>query len=136
MSACIEWTGSRDVYGYGRFKKNGKTYKAHRVAYEQANCVSLVPAQHVCHKCDNPPCLNPEHLFLGDSAANAADRHRKGRDAKGLCHGMTKLSDEDVQRIRDICRVGGITFKEVAKYFGVSDNHISWILSGKRRSGV
>lgn len=133
MTPCINWSGSKDVYGYGRFKKEGKTYKAHRVAYEKAHGVSLIPKQHICHKCDNPSCVNPDHLFLGDGRANALDRHSKSRDASGTRHGMHKLSRVDVERIRDISRLGGCSAYFLGKMFKVSATQVRSIVAGRQR---
>lgn len=133
MTPCINWTGSKDVYGYGRFKSGGKTYKAHRVAYERAMGVKLSISEHICHRCDNPSCINPEHLFVGDSRVNALDRHAKGRDAKGITHGMSKLNEVDVERIKDICKHGGQSFKAIARIFGVSDTQVRNIANGRQR---
>lgn len=75
---CIEWSGSRFASGYGRFKSHGQTIRAHRWAWEKF--FGLIPAGlMVCHRCDNPPCINPLHLFLGTCKDNLADMSRKGR---------------------------------------------------------
>lgn len=76
---CVEWTGGRDQLGYGRISIRGTTVRAHRLSWELKN--GPIPAgMIVCHKCDNPPCINPDHLFIGTHRDNAADRFAKGRD--------------------------------------------------------
>lgn len=80
-AGCWEYQGARTTNGYGSIGTGGrgKSGKAHRVAY--ALFRGPIPdGMNVCHHCDNPPCCNPEHLFLGDDAANAADRESKGRN--------------------------------------------------------
>lgn len=84
ISGCLEWTGSKRS-GYGRMiigsRKDGtrKSVSAHRVSYEIE--YGEIPAgMEVCHKCDNPSCVNPKHLFLGTRQDNINDRERKGRN--------------------------------------------------------
>lgn len=133
---CWEWKGPRHPQGYGRTKYGGRTVSAHRLAFMFS--VGPIPAEmDVCHRCDNPPCCNPAHLFLGDHAANMADMKTKGRaksgSPKGEDHPQAKLSDADVREIRDRYRAGarqGV----LASDFGVSQAYISRLVSGKRRA--
>lgn len=75
---CIEWTGYRDRQGYGRRSIRRRLFLVHRLAWEEAN--GPIPDDLcVLHACDNPPCMNPEHLFLGTRADNNADMDAKGR---------------------------------------------------------
>lgn len=78
---CWEWQASRSTHGYGFFGRDGKVLYAHRVSYEITN--GLIPKGpkrlHVCHHCDNPPCVRPDHLFLGTASDNLNDAYRKGR---------------------------------------------------------
>src|SRR5947209_19812053 len=78
---CWVWTGARSKSGYGRIgaDRPRRVLQAHRVAYELTNGVHLPPEDCVLHRCDNPPCCNPAHLFLGDRAVNNADMDAKGR---------------------------------------------------------
>src|SRR4051812_22074657 len=76
---CWLWTAYRDAAGYGRFGLAGKVQKAHRVSYELA--VGPIPAgAHVLHSCDNPPCVNPDHLRVGSRIDNMRDKFMRGRD--------------------------------------------------------
>lgn len=79
-NACWEWTGFRIPDGYGQItiRSRQRTYKAHRLAWEIAHG-PIPEGLQVCHKCDNPPCCNPAHLFLGTARDNVMDRERKGR---------------------------------------------------------
>lgn len=92
---CWPWSGASTRGGYGAINVNGKVLRAPRVAYELAH--GSIPAHlHVRHACDNPPCVNPSHLSLGKPADNTADKVARGRAARN-----TKLSDAQVQRIRE-----------------------------------
>lgn len=77
-SGCWEWTGASDRRGYGRISLNKRCYLPHRVMWAHAN--GPIPlGMYVCHKCDNPRCVNPEHLFVGSAGDNQRDMARKGR---------------------------------------------------------
>lgn len=82
---CWLWTAGKDKDGYGKFWLDEDTIRAHRVSWEMHN--GPIPEEmDVLHSCDNPPCVRPSHLFLGDNADNMADRDRKGRNSKGDSH--------------------------------------------------
>jgi hypothetical protein len=99
--ACWEWVGARHATGYGALNVDGVVRTAHRLSWEHFNGPIPVGA-HVLHRCDNPPCCNPAHLFLGDAKANSADKHAKNRAnvQRGEKSGKAKLTEADVLRIR------------------------------------
>lgn len=77
-TGCKTWAGSTDTLGYGRITKGQVTHKAHRLSY--ARFVGEIPDNmEICHNCDNPSCVNPNHLFVGTTKDNAEDREAKGR---------------------------------------------------------
>lgn len=76
---CWEWNGYRTPDGYGRIWKDGKGCSATRISWEMA-FGSIPDGLHVLHRCDNPPCVNPDHLFLGDRSTNMQDSVAKGRN--------------------------------------------------------
>lgn len=129
-SGCWEWTGTtRD--GYGRMTVGSRTdgtrrsVSAHRVAYELKN--GEIPAgMEVCHKCDNPACINPEHLFAGTKRDNAADRDAKGRHfaLNGEEHPASKLTKRIVRDARWERAYRGTSFQELARKYGVSKTTI------------
>lgn len=80
-NGCIEWTGYTDRKGYGRFSSVGGEVLCHRIAYAQHFGVS-VTGKYVLHRCDNPRCCNPQHLFLGTNQDNMDDMVRKGRSTR------------------------------------------------------
>jgi hypothetical protein len=86
----------------------------------------------VLHRCDNPACVEPAHLFLGTIADNNADRHAKGRDARGEANGQAKLSEHDVERIRAL--KGQLSQRAIGKIFGVTGQAVNLIHNNQRRS--
>lgn len=127
-SDCWEWQGWRHpVGGHGQIGRGRRTdglAYTHVVAWEVAN--GPVPdGMYVCHRCDNPPCVNPAHLFLGTAADNVGDMVGKRRHSFGEAH-ATKLSEDDVSAIRR--RIAeGETQQRVADSFGVSRSMIGKI---------
>lgn len=99
IDKCWIWTGrTSDKDGYGVVHKNGKNIRAHRFSYE--TYVGPIPeGMFVCHRCDTPACINPDHLFLGTCAENIADSVKKGRFTRGERHRNAKLTEQDVVHI-------------------------------------
>lgn len=128
---CWLWTGPMTEKGYGRFYHNYQASRAHRVAYEL--CVGPVPAGvEICHRCDNPACVNPDHLFVGSHKDNMADMSRKDRGARlrGQRNGMAKLTPEAVAEIRAKHTAGGVSQRQLAKVYSVSQGTIWQIVNG------
>ena len=124
---CWEWKESVRRGGYGAFGVNKKVVSAHRFSWEMHNG-PIPEGMFVCHTCDNPLCVNPNHLFLGthsDNMADAAnkDRMRRWERARGESHGNAKLTEDQVYEIRDDTRMP----KEIAKEYGVNGPAVSKI---------
>lgn len=134
---CWDWIGARGRDGYGilRVQKN-KTQRAHRISFE-VHIGPIPDGMCICHKCDNPLCINPEHLFLGTNAENTHDRTAKGRSARqyGASNGSVKIADDAVAAIRAAEKRWGVNTRLAAQY-GVSKTLVSLIRAGKRRSPV
>lgn len=132
--ACWPWAGAVSDHGYGRYFRSGVEYRAHRVAFSLGKNTGLPGIVMVCHRCDNPLCVNPDHLFIGTALDNNRDAREKGRALTPTAtrNGNGKLSDEQVEQIR-VSPVAGAT---VARQFGVSPALVSMIRRGHRRQVV
>lgn len=124
---CIEWQKGRHPAGYGIIRFRNNDWSTHRVSWVLNNG-EIPTGLHVCHQCDNPPCINPDHLFLGTMADNMRDMANKGRAKRGEQHHWVKLTEKDVLAIR---KMSGLRI-EIAKKFNVCPANITAIK--KRRS--
>jgi DNA-binding transcriptional regulator YiaG len=134
-TGCWLWLGSlKNKNGYGQImlrNRRGKPQYAHRVSFEAFKCESA-GTQFVLHSCDQPYCVNPDHLRLGSVRDNAADMMRRGRGKGQLTlHDprMTRLSDAQVVAIRE----SALSANKLARTFGVSTRHICHIKRWERR---
>lgn len=111
-TGCWEYDGPRFARGYGQVKAEGQNPRlAHRISYEHFN--GEVPeGLLVRHRCDNPPCVNPEHLLIGTSGDNARDRSSRGRSANGERHPLAVLTAEQVVELR---RIGTLHPERIAR---------------------
>lgn len=129
---CWEWQGFINGHGYGQFTINGVgVFKAHRLAWEIVNG-TIPPSMCVLHRCDNRRCCNPAHLFVGTQLDNVADMTTKARQAKGARNARAKLSDDEVQEIRENYAGGAVSQTELSRRFGVGQSHISEIISRRK----
>lgn len=139
-SGCWLWTGAIGSAGYGHFAFNGRPAKAHRVAYElfvgKIELLEGADSRGTCvmHKCDNPKCVNPEHLMLGTHRDNMVDKIAKNRCSSrpllGEKHQNSKLKTDDIYVIRSLNYVGA-KMDQIADVFGVNRATVHRVLTGK-----
>jgi HNH endonuclease len=135
LEECWEWTaGKAGRMGYGKVKRHGKTTLAHRVSWEIANG-QIPDGLQVCHHCDNPPCVNPSHLFLGTQKENLEDRDRKGRAvwSPGERNGTSKLTEDHVREVRRLGMIHSETTQgKIGERFGLTQSGVCRIVNGER----
>lgn len=142
---CWGWRGHRNHSGYGvlfaRCKPGSRGDRsirmmAHRFSYELHTATEIPPGVGALHHCDNPPCCNPAHLFLGNHAANMGDASRKGRlhgpgqQLQGEANPFVKLTEVDVRLIRRLAE-DGFHQRAIARRFGISQTNVSHIVLRK-----
>jgi predicted XRE-type DNA-binding protein len=134
-SDCWEWRGARHPSGYGflyagsLYQGNKRFVRAHRLSWEIHNGASVPKGLCVLHHCDNPPCVNPAHLYVGDRADNARDRaeRNRGKQQHGETNDNAKLTEAQVREIDELVK-GGATQMEVAARFGIKQPQVSRII--------
>lgn len=143
--ACWPWTGYCRPSGHGQISVNrGRLEGTHRLAWMLANGTDVPPRMYVCHHCDNPPCCNPAHLYVGtpkDNSQDAVDRGRS-RGPRGLDNGNGRLTPEQVEMvraeyIREYRRYRGgwrSNAAELAAQVGCSKQYIATIVRGEWRA--
>ncbi len=129
-TGCHVWDGDTDNYGYGRLSDRGKRPRAHRIIWERH--FGPIPNKiQVCHSCDNPPCVNIDHLFLGTNLTNSHDRDQKDRVMHGVKHVNAKLTEDDVRFIREYDRTNPGRRKHLSERFSIGRTHIDKIIWNK-----
>lgn len=127
LDGCWVWQKGKTKAGYGQITVRGETVYAHRLAYSLF--VGDIPVgKEVCHKCDNPSCINPDHLFIGSHLENMHDAMKKGIKSG------TPLTNSNVIDIRDKWAKGGVSQYTIADEYGVDQSYISRVVNKKRRA--
>lgn len=136
LGPCWEWNGLTDRRGYGRLWDGERVAAAHRLAYTWVT--PLADNELACHRCDNPLCIAPAHIFPGDDAVNAGDMTVKERSCNGENRPQAKLSDADVAAIRATYTGGRGQMTRLAERYGVTPAYIGVLIrreSRKRPTG-
>ena len=126
--ACWEWTAGKNSDGYGQIKIKGRQIKAHRLSWE-LHSTPIPDGMQCLHRCDNPACVNPKHLFLGTHKDNMVDKKIKER-------GLKKLNHADVTNIKAIYKYTAATQDQLAGLYKVSQSLVSMIIHEQRREPV
>lgn len=142
--SCWLWAASKNNWGYGQFNMNGKMQRSHRVSYELF--IGEIPdGLFVCHSCDTPACVNPDHLWIGSHADNTRDKMKKGRHVsavgekhwsrtqsekvpRGEEHSNSKLTETQVLKIREKYATGKYSHRGLGKEFDVDSATIGRII--------
>ena len=134
-TGCWEWNGTKNSNGYGQVYFNGKGCPATRMAAAIWKYFPLIPYLEVCHSCDNPPCINPDHLFIATHAKNMRDCRTKGRmhivvPPNGERNHLSKLKDADIPTIRKR-HIDGDSYYSIGKDYGIGTDNIRLICQKK-----
>ena len=139
LGPCWEWVGARNPAGYGNLATGARSKGGHclpmtasRAAYT-AWTEPIPEGRAVLHRCDNPPCINPAHLFLGTTQDNSTDMVDKGRSNYGTRSPVHRFTEDQIQQVRDM-REAGATYEAIGEQMGMTRHHASLIVRGLRRS--
>ena len=125
LDGCWEWRGRRSHQGYGTVVRSTVRRQAHRVAWEMTNG-SIPEGMWVRHRCDNPPCVNPAHLLLGQPAENSQDMVFRHRSTSGSRNPHATLTEDAVRQIR-LLAADGISHRFIAQRFAIRPPTVSKI---------
>lgn len=129
-SDCWIWQGSKVGMGYGKTSWKSKCMRAHRLAWELVN--GPIPnGLFVCHRCDNPACIRPDHLFLGTPTQNVRDMVKKARHSHGEASAKAKLTENDVREIRRRYQPRKVSLSQLADEYGVDTALVHRIVQNK-----
>jgi len=124
-SGCWKWIGTKNKKGYGMMVYKGRIHASHRVSWQEFYG-EIPEGMLICHKCDNPSCVNPDHLFVGSNQDNMDDMKQKGRASKSKDKQKSrrKISREKELEIIERYKTSNVTQKSLANEFGIALNHV------------
>lgn len=125
--SCWIWIGAKFPSGYGEISVNNRSIRAHRFSY-QIHYGPIPDGKIICHRCDNPACVNPDHLFLGTNKDNTQDMIRKKRGLVGEKNPCAKLTLEQVIEIRET----NLPQRKIASKYGISQTMVGKIKRGTK----
>lgn len=128
-NGCMLWLGAEKACGYGGIRINKRNLRVHRAAWELAHG-PIPEGVFVCHTCDVPACVNPDHLFLGTPADNTRDCMNKGRGLRGEQKPQHKLTEDRVREIRRQYADGGVSQRTLARRYRVGRATIRGVVDG------
>lgn len=136
---CWPWPGARGKAGYGRIYEGSrgasKTFFTHRLSWELHNNMPVPEGLCVLHTCDNPPCINPAHLYVGTQNDNVQDREHRGRTAHGAAYPHFRLTGAVRNTIIGLYE-NGLSTRQVAKRVGLGKSRVAIVVKGKRSRSV
>lgn len=130
---CWNWTAALSKAGYGQIGYKKVVYYAHRIMWEIVNQEIIPAGMNILHSCDNPRCVNPDHLRLGTHKENMQDMHNRGRAYKafGEQSGAAKLTEKEVIEIRELYKTGEYSTRTLGKRYNVSHRNIVDVVNRK-----
>lgn len=129
ITGCWNWNGVLNCNGYGVKRYKGDKWLAHRLYYTRFKG-QIPPGYLVCHKCDNPKCCNPSHLFVGTTRTNMIDMAQKGRSKTPWGKNHPDSIPIDLDKLRGMVMMK-MSHEAIAQHFGVSEGHMTRIINGK-----
>lgn len=135
-TGCLLWLGAHDAKGYGRVRFRGRLVRVHRLAWQLARRRSVPAGRLIAHRCDRPPCLEPQHLRSSTHLQNMAEARERGRLAIGSRHGQAKLTEQVVALARLQVAMHHVTVRELAAAAGVASSTMADAIRGTTWSHV
>lgn len=126
-TGCWNWNKGKSDRGYAEISINARKERANRISY-QVFIDEVPPHLFVCHTCDNPGCVNPDHLYLGTHQDNVDDKLDRDRQPRGEEIKLAKLTEKDILKIRALWKEGFMSQESIAREFGVCQTTISRVI--------